>query len=79
VDRGSNQRSVLPGKVLSMIGLAFAVIGAYYVSVATNVLGLILGMGGYVMGSRILGSTAALLCLVSIFVGIFFGQSVSQF
>ena len=77
--QGSNQRSALPGRALSVIGLAFAVIGAYYVSVAINVLGIILGMAGYALGSRILGSVTSVLCLISIFIGIFFGQSASQF
>ena len=79
MNRGSNQRSVLPGRILSVTGVIFGVIGAFYVSIAMNILGIILGMAGYAFGSRILGDLACVLSLILLFVGIFFGKSISQF
>lgn len=79
MNRGSNQRSVLPGRILSVTGVIFGVIGAFYVSIAMNILGIILGMSGYAFGSRILGGVACVLSLILLFIGIFFGRSISQF
>jgi hypothetical protein len=79
MQQNSDQRSLLPGRVLSIIGLILAVIGAFFVSVALNGLGMILGMLGYALGSRILGSVASWLSLITIFIGMFFGQDTSQF
>jgi hypothetical protein len=79
MQQNSNQRSLLPGRVLSITGLFLAVIGAFFVSVAMNGLGMILGMLGYALGSRILGSVASWLSLITIFIGMFFGQDTSQF
>ena len=79
MQQNSDQRSLLPGRVLSITGLILAVIGAFFVSVAMNGLGMILGMLGYALGSRILGSVASWLSLITIFIGMFFGQETSQF
>ena len=79
MQQNSNQRSLLAGRVLSISGLILAVIGAFFVSVAMNGLGIILGMLGYALGSRILGSVASWLSLITIFIGMFFGQETSQF
>ena len=79
MQQNSNQRSLLPGRMLSITGLILAVIGAFFVSVAMNGLGMILGMLGYALGSRILGSVASWLSLITIFIGMFFGQETSQF
>jgi hypothetical protein len=79
MQQNSNQRSLLPGRVLSISGLILAVIGAFFVSVAMNGLGMIFGMLGYALGSRILGSVASWLSLITIFIGMFFGQDTSQF
>ena len=79
MQQNSNQRSLLPGRVLSITGLILAVIGAFFVSVAMNGLGMIFGMLGYALGSRILGSVASWLSLITIFIGMFFGQETSQF
>ena len=79
MNRGSNQRSAFSGRILSVIGLAFGVIGLFYVSIAMNALGIMLGMLGYAFGSRILGGVVCVLSLVTLFIGIFFGQSTSQF
>ena len=79
MQQNSNQRSLLPGRMLSITGLILAVIGAFFVSVAMNGLGMILGMLGYALGARILGSVASWLSLITIFIGVFFGQDTSQF
>lgn len=79
MQQSSNQGNLLAGRVLSMTGLVFAVIGAFFVSVAVNVLGMILGMFGYALGSRILGGVASFLSLITMVIGIYYGQVTSQF
>ncbi len=64
------------GRVLCALGLALAVIGAYFVSVALGAVGIVLGAVGYYLRARKLGSAAVILGVLSIFVGLLVGQGV---
>ena len=65
------------GRLLSIIALVFCVpLGALFVSVATGAVGVCLGIAGYALGARRLGSLAVLLCTVAMFVGLLVGQGV---
>ena len=59
-----------------MVGLGFAVVGAFFVSVATDIVGMILGMVGYVLGSRVFGVVVVIISTITLFVGILAGQGV---
>lgn len=56
-----------------MIGLGLAVVGAFFVSLATSVLGMILGMMGYLLGARAFGTVVVILSIVTLFVGLLIG------
>lgn len=56
-----------------MIGLIFAVVGAFFVSVGTAVLGVLLGMVGYFLGARVLGTVVVLLSVAALFIGLLIG------
>lgn len=45
MSQDTNQTRIFFGRLLCGLGIALAVIGAFFVSVATNVLGMVLGMG----------------------------------
>jgi hypothetical protein len=64
------QRSLLPARVLCVLGLVFAAIGMFFVSIATGVLGMVLGMVGYFLGARTLGTVTVILSTVMLIVGI---------
>ena len=65
------------GRLLSIIALVFCVpLGALFVSVATGAVGVCLGIAGYALGARRLGSLAVLLCTVAMFVGLLVGPGV---
>lgn len=66
----------LLGRVLCMVGIALALIGAYFVSIALGAVGIALGVAGYYLGPQNLGRVAIVLGVVSIFVGLFMGQGV---
>lgn len=57
-----------------MFGLALAFIGAYFVSTATEAIGIVLRVAGYYLGARILASAMIILCVVATFVGLLVGQ-----
>lgn len=63
-------------RLLCTLGTALALIGAFFVSVATNVLGIVLGMVGYALGARRLGTATIILALVTLVAGLFLGQGV---
>jgi hypothetical protein len=65
------------GRLLSGIALIVCVpVGALFVSIATGFVGICLGIAGYSLGARRLGSLAVVLCTVAMFVGLLVGQGV---
>ena len=56
-----------------MIGLILAVVGVFFVSVATSVLGMLLGMVGYFLGARVFGAVVVLLSIATLFIGLLIG------
>ncbi len=63
------------GIVLSAFALVFCVpMGILFVSVATGAVGIILGMVGYALGARRIGSVAVVLCAAVMFLGLLVGQ-----
>ena len=70
---GEPERSLLPARILCAIGLGFAVIGAFFISVGTNVLGMILGLVGYYMGARVFGVVVIGLSTITLFIGLLIG------
>ena len=48
--------------------------GILFVSIATGVVGIILGIVGYALGARRTGSMAVVLCTVAMFLGLLVGQ-----
>ncbi|QIN78375.1 hypothetical protein GBA65_07380 [Rubrobacter marinus] len=62
------------GRALCICGLMLAVVGAYFVSMATEAVGIALGVAGYYLGARTLGSATILLCTAALFVGLLVGQ-----
>ncbi len=71
--RGRQERSLLPARTLCVIGLGFAAVGAFFASVATAVLGMILGMVGYFLGARVFGTVVVTLSIATLFVGLLVG------
>lgn len=72
---GRQERSLFPARVLCVVGLSFAVVGAFFVSVATNVLGMVLGMVGYFLGARVLGTVVIIVSIATLVIGLVVGQS----
>jgi hypothetical protein len=70
---GEPQRSMLPARILCAIGLGFAVIGAFFISVGTNIVGMILGLVGYYFGARVFGVLVIVLSTVTLFIGLLIG------
>lgn len=70
---GRQQRSLFPARALCVIGLIFAVVGAFFVSVGTAVLGVLLGMVGYFLGARAFGTAVVLLSIATLFIGLLIG------
>ncbi len=67
-------RSLLPGRILCSVGLAFAVTGAFFVDIGTDVVGMLLGAIGYYLGSRVFGTLIIVLSLATLFIGLLAGQ-----
>ena len=67
-------RSLLPGRILCSVGLAFAVTGAFFVEVGTDVVGMLLGAVGYYLGARVFGVIVIVLSIVTLFIGLLAGQ-----
>ena len=65
---------LIPGRILCVIGLGFAVIGAFFVSIGTDILGMILGMAGYYLGARVFGVVIIVLSTITLFIGLLIGQ-----
>jgi hypothetical protein len=70
---GEPERSLLPARILCANGLGFAVIGAFFISVGTNVVGMILGLVGYYLGARVFGVLVIVLSTVTLFIGLLIG------
>lgn len=70
---GEPERSLLPARILCAIGLGFAVIGAFFISVGTNVVGMILGLVGYYFGARVFGVLVIVLSTITLFIGLLIG------
>ncbi len=78
-DRSRSASGVLWGRVVSVIALVFCVpAGLYFVSIAMEFVGIVLGVVGYSIGARRLGSLAVVLCMVAMFVSYLTGQSVGR-
>jgi hypothetical protein len=73
---GEPEKSLLPGRIVCAIGLGFAVIGAFFVSVETNIIGLLLGVMGYYLRARVFGIVVIVLSMITLFIGLAFGQDV---
>ena len=67
---GEPERSLLPARILCAIGLGFAVIGAFFISVGTNVVGMILGLMGYYLGARVFGVLIIVLSTITLLIGL---------
>ncbi len=49
-------------------------VGIVFVSIATGSVGVVLGIVGYALGARRVGSVAVVLCAVAMFLGLLVGQ-----
>ena len=75
-DHGGGQgRGLFPARALCVVGMSFAVVGAFFVSVATDVLGMILGTVGYFLGARILGTVVIILSVATLLIGLLVGPA----
>lgn len=72
----ANLGKVLVARLLCAVGILLAVIGAFFISVALNVLGMVLGMVGYTLGARRLGPITVVLALLTLVIGLLLGQGV---
>ena len=69
------EKSLFPARTLCVIGLGFAVVGAFFVSVATSVFGMVLGMVGYFLGARVFGTIVVVLSIATLFIGLLIGPA----
>ncbi|MDP8948012.1 MAG: hypothetical protein M3N09_07940 [Actinomycetota bacterium] len=75
MERNAVAGKTFAGRALSVIALVFCVpVRILFVSVATGAVGIILGMVGYALGARRLGSLAVVLCTAAMFLGLLVGQ-----
>ena len=58
-----------------MVGMSLAVVGAFFVSIATDVLGMVLGMVGYFLGARVLGTVVVILSIATFLIGLLGGPA----
>ena len=61
------------GRVLCAVGILLAVIGAFFVSIASEGMGIALGVAGYLLGAHALGVTTIVLCVAAALVSLFVG------
>lgn len=64
---------MLVGRILCTIGVGSAVVGAFFVSVATDIVGIILGVIGYYLGARVFGVVVIVFSTITFFFGLAFG------
>lgn len=69
-----NTGKLFAARALCAIGLLLAIIGAFFISVAMNVLAMVLGMLGYALGARLLGPATVILALLTLLAGLLLGQ-----
>jgi hypothetical protein len=69
------EEGMFPARALCVVGMSFAVIGAFFVSIATDVLGMVLGMVGYFMGARVLGVVVVILSIATLIIGLLVGPA----
>lgn len=69
-EQGAN---LFPARALCVVGLSFAAVGVFFVSMATDILGLILGMVGYFLGARVFGTVVVILSIATLLVGLLVG------
>lgn len=80
-DKESNRRRD-SGRVLGGAGCVLAAVGAATafsiggVSIASGMLGVSLGVAGYLLGSRKWGGAAVVLCIFALFVGLSASQNL---
>jgi hypothetical protein len=75
-DHGGGQgRGLFPARALCVVGMSFAVVGAFFVSVATDVLGMVLGTVGYFLGARVLGTVVIILSVATLLIGLLVGPA----
>lgn len=55
-----------------MVGIVLAIVGAFFVSIASEGIGVTLGVTGYLLGARALGVATIVLCMAAL-VGLFVG------
>jgi len=55
--------------------MSLAVVGAFFVSIATDVLGMVLGMVGYFLGARVLGTVVVILSIATFLIGLLGGPA----
>ncbi len=72
---GGYGRRLFPARALCVVGMSFAVVGAFFVSVATDVLGVVLGMVGYFLGARVLGTVVVILSIATLLIGLLVGPA----
>ena len=51
-------------------------VGLYFVSIAVEFVGIVLGVVGYALGARRLGALAGVLCEATVFLGLLVAQGV---
>jgi len=66
---------LFPARALCVVGMSFAVVGAFFVSIATDVLGMVLGMVGYFLGARVLGTVVVILSIATLLIGLLVGPA----
>ncbi len=66
-------RNLFPARALCVVGLSFAAVGAFFVSMATDVLGMVLGMVGYFLGARVFGTVVVVLSIATLLTGLLVG------
>jgi hypothetical protein len=69
------ESGMFPARALCVVGMSFAVVGAFFVSVATDVLGMVLGMVGYFLGARVFGSVVVILSIATLLIGLLVGPA----
>ena len=74
-DARSQERGLFPARALCVVGVSFAVVGVFFVSIATDVLGMVLGTVGYFLGARVLGTVVVVLSIATLLIGLLVGSA----
>jgi hypothetical protein len=65
---------LVPGRIACVVGLSLAVTGVFFVDMATDIMGVILGAVGYYLGARILGVAIIIISIITLSFGLVAGQ-----